>query len=62
MEISQAQLSSEGGLLSVREFDDRIALTSQFAAALEDVRGEGVMHSVLSMVRQRIFGILAGLG
>ena len=60
IEFSQAHLSSDGGLLSVREFDDRIGLTESFAAALHDARGDSAWHSRLSMTRQRIFGILAG--
>lgn len=60
IEFSQSRLSSDGGLLAVRELDDRIGLTADFADALDDARGESVTHSVLSMTRQRIFGILAG--
>src|SRR5260370_6276432 len=60
VEISAAPLSSDAGLLPIREFDGRIQLTEQFAAALEDRRDPTfVEHSLLTMVRQRIFGILA---
>lgn len=60
LEASAAQLSSDGGLLVVREFDGRIGLTAQFAAALKDTRDASwTRHDLLSMVRQRIYGVLA---
>src|SRR5271155_5017141 len=61
VEISDAPLSSDAGLLPIRQFDERIALTERFAAAIKDMRDPlFVQHSLLSMVRQRIFGIVAG--
>jgi hypothetical protein len=59
VEVSQAQLTGEAGLLPVRQFDGAIRLTERFGAALRDARGGEVLHSNLSMVRQRIYGILA---
>ena len=59
VEASAARLSSDGGLLVVREFDERLGFTAQFAAALEDTRDSSWTHSLLSMVRQRIYGVLA---
>ena len=59
VENSAGRLSSDAGLLVVREFDEQIGLTEQFAAALSDTRRDPD-HSMLSMVRQRIYGILAG--
>jgi hypothetical protein len=58
-ENSAGRLSSDAGLLVVREFDERLGLTGQFAAALRDARRDPD-HSLRSMVRQRIYGILAG--
>jgi hypothetical protein len=62
LENSGGRLSSDAGLLVVREFDERVGLTEQFAAALDDRRRspDYCRHSLLSMVRQRIYGILAG--
>jgi len=62
IEISQAPLSTDGGLLVVREFDEKIRLTEDFAAALiDDSRAtDSLRHSRLCMVRQRLYGILAG--
>jgi Transposase DDE domain group 1 len=60
IEISPAPLTSDAGLLPIRQFDDQIRLTEQFAAAIEDRRdSKFVEQSLLSMVRQRIFGIIA---
>ena len=61
IEVSDAPLTSDAGLLPLRQFDDRIGLTAGFAAALNDPRDPGrIDHSVLDMVRVRVFGILAG--
>lgn len=60
MDVSSALLTSDAGLLAVRQHDEQIRLTERFAAALMDVRAtESVSHSLLSMVRQRVYGILA---
>jgi hypothetical protein len=60
VEISPAPLTSDAGLLPIREFDERIRLTEQFAAAIEDKRDPTfTQQPLLSMVRQRIYGILA---
>src|SRR3954470_281070 len=60
VEISASPLTSDAGLLRIRQFDERIRLTERFAAALVDRRDPTfVEHSLLSMVRQRIYGILA---
>jgi hypothetical protein len=60
VEPSEAQLTSDAGLLPIRQFDEQIGLTEQFAGALHDLRYEPfVQHGVLEMVRMRLFGILA---
>jgi hypothetical protein len=60
LELSTAPLSSDAGLLPIRQFDQQIRLTEQFAAALDDQRDAALARqSLLSMVRQRIYGILA---
>jgi len=60
IEISRAPLTSDAGLLPIRQFDDAIRLTEQFAAAIEDKRDpKFIEQSLLSMVRQRIYGIVA---
>ena len=60
VEVSSAPLTSDAGLLPIRQLDERIRLTEQFAAALDDRRDPTLtQQSLLSMVRQRIYGILA---
>ena len=60
VELSSSPISTDAGLLPIRQFDERIRLTEQFTAALEDKRDPAfVEHSLLTMVRQRIYGILA---
>src|SRR3974390_3279749 len=60
VEVSTAPLTSDAGLLPVRQFDERIRLTEQFAGALDDRRDSTfTQQSLLSMVRQRVYGILA---
>ena len=57
---SEAELTGDAGLLPIREFDQRIGLTEQFAAALTDLRYQpSVEHTLREMVCMRVFGILA---
>jgi hypothetical protein len=61
IEASEAPLTSDAGLLPLRQFDESIGLTKQFAAVLDDPRDpELTEHTFLEMVRSRVFGILAG--
>jgi hypothetical protein len=60
LEVSSAPLTSDAGLLAVRQLDHRLRLTEQVSAALADRRDPALRRqSLLSMVRQRIYGILA---
>jgi hypothetical protein len=60
IEVSAAPLTSDAGLIPIRQFDELIRLTEQFAAAIKDPRDPTLTRqSLLSMVRQRIYGILA---
>jgi hypothetical protein len=57
---SEAHLSSDGGLPIFRQLDERLCLTADFAAALDDPRDASSReHTFLEMVRQRVYGILA---
>jgi len=60
VEPSVAQLSSDAGLLPIRQLDEKLGRTEQFAGALVDRRVVGcVDHTFLEMTRMRIYGILA---
>jgi hypothetical protein len=61
IEPSPGQLSSDAGLLPVRQFDEQIGPTGTFANALDDPRDPDLTeHTFLEMVRSRVYGILAG--
>jgi hypothetical protein len=54
-------LTSDAGLLPIRQFDEHIGLTAQFSAVLHDTRfGPFIDHTFAEMARVRIYGILAG--
>jgi hypothetical protein len=64
---SQGQISSDAGLLPLRQFDQRWKYTSRMIQCLSDplrlAQGRPSPdrdQSLLSMLRQRLFGILAG--
>jgi len=56
---SAGMLTSDAGLLAVRQFDERVGWTARFAACLDDPRADPT-HTLLSMIRQRVYGIVAG--
>jgi hypothetical protein len=61
VEPSEGALSSDAGLLPIRQFDEQIGLTADVAAVLDDPRDElSIGHTFLEMVRMRVYGILAG--
>ncbi|MEO1767917.1 IS1380 family transposase [Thiobacter aerophilum] len=54
-------LSSDGGLMLLRQVDRRIGLTRSAAAALDDARDETrITHSLKTLLTQRIYGLCAG--
>ncbi len=55
----EENLSTDGGLLIFRQFDEQHQFTVGFAEQLQDARRDPD-HSLLEMVRSRVFGILAG--
>ncbi len=61
VEPVDAHLSTDAGLLPIRQFDESVGLTGQFANALLDRRcGPALKHSYREMTRSRGYGILAG--
>jgi DDE family transposase len=55
------QLSSEGGLLALREIKRRLATADRFAACLKDPRmPEKVVHGLAEIIRFRVLMIVAG--
>jgi hypothetical protein len=61
MEFRGTQLSSDGGLLVMRELDDALGLSDLAAKALRDTRrGKNTVHRLDGLLRQSVFGRLAG--
>jgi hypothetical protein len=60
---SPGRLSSDAGLLPVRQFEERIGLARAFIDALDDPRDLGLTeHTFLEMGRSRVYGIMSGYG
>ena len=61
LEFRGTQLSSDGGLLVMRELDDALGLSDLAATALRDTRrGKNTVHRLDGLFRQSVFGRLAG--
>jgi len=55
------EITSEAGLLLVREFDERLGLTAALREAVPDGRDRRyVTHDMLTLLRQRVYQIAAG--
>lgn len=59
VEPSAAMMSSDTGLIPIRQFDQRWKFTGRLAERLDDSRS-GPTHAVEEMVSQRLFGIISG--
>ncbi|UDL05817.1 IS1380 family transposase [Marinobacter sp. CA1] len=60
-DFSGGHITSDAGLLLLREVDRQHRLTSRLASVLQDPRTpEMVRHKLDTMVRQRVFGVAAG--
>jgi len=61
VEFRGAQISSDGGLLVMRERDYTLGLSDLASAALRDTRmGKNTLHRLDGLFRQSVFGRLAG--
>jgi hypothetical protein len=61
LEFRGSQLSSDGGLLIVRELDDSLGLSDLAATALTEQRtGANRIHHLAGLFRQAVYGRLAG--
>jgi hypothetical protein len=63
LEFHGARITSDGGLLAYGELDDALGLTSTAASVLgESRRGRNIRHRLLGLLRQAVYGRLAGYG
>lgn len=61
IDFEGGQITSDAGLVLVREFDERLGLTCGLGKLVADTRDQRyVSHPVLDVVRQRIYQIAAG--
>jgi hypothetical protein len=61
LEFHGARITSDGGLLAYRELDDALGLTTMGVSALaEGRRGKNIRHRLLGLLRQAVYGRLAG--
>lgn len=56
----RGQISCDAGLLPVRQFDERWRYTQRMAEHLHDPTPLSRGQSLISMLRQRVYGVLAG--
>ncbi len=60
VEVSDKQLSSDGGLIAIWEFDNQIGFTNRFSKRLCDKRRGKSRHTLHEMLVSRIYGFLGG--
>jgi Transposase DDE domain group 1 len=61
LEFHGARITSDGGLLAYRELDDALGLTVMGVSTLaEGRRGTNIRHRLLGLLRQAVYGRLAG--
>src|ERR671912_2241384 len=61
LEFHGTRITSDAGLLAYRELDDALGLTATAASVLaEGRRGKNIRHQLLGLLRQAVYGRLAG--
>lgn len=61
VEFTGGNISSDGGVVLLRQIDQRLKLTEKVASTIPDDRDpKKVIHSILSQLRQRVYGIALG--
>jgi hypothetical protein len=61
LEFHGAKITSDAGLIALRELDEAFRLTEKGSTLLSDPRpGKNTQHTMLAMLRQGVYGRLAG--
>ncbi len=61
LEFHGTKITSDAGLLAFRELDEAFRLTETGSTVLSDPRyGKNTQHTMLAMLRQGVYGRLAG--
>jgi len=61
MQFQGAKVTSDAGLLAVRELDEALGLTELAGATLADTRtGRNIQHDQVALLRQSVYSRLAG--
>ena len=60
IQATAPNISSDGGLLLLKQANERWRLIERLAGCLSDPRGAGVIHTVQKMLAQRVYGIAMG--
>jgi len=61
LEFRGAKITTDAGLLAVRELDEMMGLTDMAADLIEDKRtGKNIQHRIPGLVRQSVYARLAG--
>jgi len=61
VDFEGGEISSEAGLLLIRQLDERLGFTARLAGCLDDRRHQSyVKQPVVDMLRQRVYQIMAG--
>ncbi len=61
LEFHGSRVTSDAGLLAYRELDDALGLSDVAGAALSECRrGKNTRHLLTGLLRQSVFGCLAG--
>jgi len=60
-DFNGGHITSDGGVLLLRELDERLGISRRFAACFEDHRDPDLIeHTVEELVRQRVYGLALG--
>ena len=61
VQFSGGEVTSDGGVLLLRDIDQKLGLTKEFAKSIPDPRNPAfIQHTTLEMLRQRVYSLCLG--